>query len=80
MLKIELELETFKHIINEGQGFRGGSDEKMRRMWLGREVVVAGLPLITNLSVVIYDLLIESIEQYLHHKVSVVDKNLTSFD
>ena len=21
-----------------------GSDEKMRRMWLGREIVVAGLP------------------------------------
>ena len=32
------------HIINEGRGFRGGSDEKMRRMWLGREVVVASLP------------------------------------
>ena len=27
----------------EGRGFRGGSDEKMRRMWLGREIVVAGL-------------------------------------
>ena len=26
------------------RGFRGGSDEKMRRMWLGREIVVAGLP------------------------------------
>ena len=23
------------------EGFRGGSDEKMRRMWLGREIVVA---------------------------------------
>ena len=31
----------------EGLGFRGGSDEKMKRMWLGRETVVAGLfPLI----------------------------------
>jgi len=38
------ELKTFQHIINEGRGFRGGSDEKMRRMWLGREVVAAGLP------------------------------------
>ena len=33
-----------KKIIFEGQGFRGGSDEKMRRMWLGLEIVVAGLP------------------------------------
>ena len=38
------ELETFKHKIIEGKEFRGGSDEKMRRMWLGREIVVAGLP------------------------------------
>ena len=28
----------------EGRGFRGGLDEKMRRMWLGRELGVAGLP------------------------------------
>ena len=28
----------------EGRGFRGGSDEKIRRMWLGLEIVVAGLP------------------------------------
>ena len=27
-----------------GRGFRGGSEEKMRRMWLEREIVVAGLP------------------------------------
>ena len=41
------ELETLKHIIIEGRGFRGGSDEKMRRMWLGLEIAVAGLsPLI----------------------------------
>ena len=26
------------------KGFRGGSDEKMRRMWLGLEIVVAGIP------------------------------------
>ena len=30
--------------MKEGQRFRGGLDQKMRRMWLGREVVVAGLP------------------------------------
>ena len=28
----------------EGRGFRGGSDEKMMRMWLGLEIIVAGLP------------------------------------
>ena len=35
------ELETLKHIIIEGRGFRGGSDEKIMRMWLGGEIVVA---------------------------------------
>ena len=29
----------------KGQGFLGWSDEKMRRMWLGREIVVADLNL-----------------------------------
>jgi len=28
----------------KGRGFRGGSDEKLRRMWLEREIVVVGLP------------------------------------
>ena len=28
----------------KGRGFRGGSDEKMRIMWLGLEIVVVGLP------------------------------------
>ena len=28
----------------EEQGFRGGYDEKMRRMWLGGEIVVDNLP------------------------------------
>ena len=37
-------LDTFKKIILEGRGFRGGSDKKMRRMWLGIEIAVAGLP------------------------------------
>ena len=33
-----------KKIIFEGRGFWCGSDEKMRRMWLGLEIVVVGLP------------------------------------
>ena len=32
-----------------GQGFRGGSDEKMRRMWLGLEIFVVGLPSLVQL-------------------------------
>ena len=35
---------TFKTIVLEGQGFRGGSDEKMKRMQLRRDIVVIGLP------------------------------------
>ena len=31
-------------IILKGRGFRGGSDEKMRRMWFGLEIDVVGLP------------------------------------
>ena len=30
--------------ILKGPGFRGGSDEKMRRMWFGLEIDVVGLP------------------------------------
>ena len=33
-----------KKVKLKRRGFRGGSDEKMRRMWLGLEIVVAGLP------------------------------------
>jgi len=40
-------LDTFKKIILEGRGFRGGLDEKMRRMWLGLVIVVGGLPPLT---------------------------------
>ena len=40
--------EKKKHIIIKGRGFQGGSDEKIRRMWLGREIVVAGLPLLDH--------------------------------
>ena len=36
--------ETLLKIILKGRGFRGGSDEKMRRMWLGLEIDVVGLP------------------------------------
>ena len=28
----------------EGRGFLGGLDEKMRRMWLGLEIVMGGFP------------------------------------
>ena len=31
-------------LIFKGRGLRCGSDEKMRRMWLGIEIVVVGLP------------------------------------
>ena len=40
-------LDTFKKVILEGRGFRGGLDEKMRRMWLGLVIVVGGLPPLT---------------------------------
>ena len=30
--------------ILKGRGFRGGSDEKMKRMWFGLEIDVVGLP------------------------------------
>ena len=33
------------------KGFRGGSDEKMRRMWLGLEIIVSGLPPLVELKV-----------------------------
>ena len=33
-----------KKIISKGRGFRGGSDEKMRRMWFGLEIDVVSLP------------------------------------
>ena len=45
------ELETFKYTKIEGRGFRGGSDEKMRRMWLRLEIVVAGLPPLYEINV-----------------------------
>ena len=44
MARLVQEVETFKHIIIVGRGFQGVSDEKMRRMWLGREIGEAGLP------------------------------------
>ena len=45
-LKIVLSsrIRQFKKIILEERGFRGGSDEKMRRMWLGLEIFVTGPP------------------------------------
>ena len=45
-LKIVLSgrIRHFKKRILKGRGFRGGSDEKMRRMWVGLEIDVVGLP------------------------------------
>ena len=38
-------LSTYEHFYQwEGLEFRGCSDEKMRRIWLGREIVVLSLP------------------------------------
>ena len=42
--KIVRENFVFFNIILKRRGFWGGSDEKMRRMWLGRYKVVVGLP------------------------------------
>jgi len=42
--KFILSDKTLEKIALEGRGFRGGSDEKMKRMWLGLEIVVVGLP------------------------------------
>jgi len=33
-----------KKIILKGRRFRGGSKEKMRRVWFGLEIDVVGLP------------------------------------
>ena len=40
-----------KKIIFEVRGFRCGSDEKMRRMWLGLGIVVVGLPPLLGVNV-----------------------------
>ena len=37
-------IKHLKKIILKGRGFRGGLDEKMKRMWLGREIVVTSSP------------------------------------
>ena len=42
-LKNCLRIRNLKTIL-KGRGFRGGSDEKKRRMWLGREIVVVVTP------------------------------------
>ena len=46
---------TYKKIILKGTEFRGGSDEKMRRMWLRREIVVVGLPSLVSALLQVYD-------------------------
>ena len=38
---------TIFKIILEIRSFRGGLDEKIRRMWLGRESVAVGIPPLT---------------------------------
>ena len=38
-----LEDRTLQFFFLQGRGFRGGSDEKMRRMWLGLGIAVVGL-------------------------------------
>ena len=38
-----------RKIILEGRGIWDGSDEKMMKMWLGRETVMVGLPPIASL-------------------------------
>ena len=43
-------MRQLKKIILKGRGFRGGSDEKMRRMWLGLEIDVVGLPPLVQLT------------------------------
>ena len=48
-------IRHLKKIILEGQGFRGGSDEKMRRMWPWREIVVVGHPFFVYLSTYLID-------------------------
>ena len=39
-----------KKIFFKGRGFWGGSDEKMRRIWLGLGIAVVGLHPLTNLN------------------------------
>ena len=41
---IYIRIGLFKRIIMEGREFRGSLDEKMRRLWLGRESFLASLP------------------------------------
>ena len=47
------ELDSQKKIILIGRGFRGGSDKKMRRMWLGGlgivEVVLINMEIVRRL-------------------------------
>ena len=37
-------IRHLKKKVFRGREFRGGSDEKMRKMWLGRDIVVVNLP------------------------------------
>ena len=51
---IYLEGLDTKKVILEGRRFRGVSDEKMRRIWLGLEIVVAGILPFIQLNIGIY--------------------------
>ena len=42
------ELETLKHIIREGRGFQGRSDQKMRNVARTRNCCGHGLPPLRN--------------------------------
>ena len=41
--KKDLRIGQFKYVLKEEREFQGGSDEKIWRMWLGRETVMSGL-------------------------------------
>ena len=41
---IERNFKIFVNYNEKGQRFRGGLDEKLRRLWLGRTIVVVDLP------------------------------------
>jgi len=54
-----------KKIFLKWWGFRGGSSEKMRRMWLGLGIVVVGLPPLVQVKHIRCDLRFEWICRFL---------------
>ena len=64
----------------KGRGFRGGSDEKMRRMWFGLEIDVVGLPPLSETNIAIFDITLtvplkKWLKWLLDVKVCTVNKN-----